>query len=440
MRDRAACHDGFLEVVHQAVQVDRHDRGGADGRQRLAVAEPARTEIPAALGARAQVAPDFRSRPASRRLRGLHVLQVGLVARRRARIPVAIQDRAVGHRHHVRGGRAARRAGLALHPVRVLLAQRRQVFLIDAVAFLLGGQLHHVGEERRLRAARVVGAIAVRHMADGIDQVREVVEHVVDQVLAAGFLQAQHREVAVPVVALAEAPARHHVGLGQRDQRAVGRGALGGARQVRPQPVDVRAQRLVRRRRDRRVDRRLEVLGDEVPQREARRVLLLRVEPHDGGRVGVGRGVDEGLLVGIDLLGLHGGEQFAVQLAGRRQHAARARLRRRGGVLAGAHHGLRVGAGRQRDAGGGQHEGEAGAAAQRARQVRSAREGVRGEMFRCAIECGFRRRVRLVSGWNDGHLRSFVMNSGNPMMPEAGAGRAGSSASLSGETMPCVAS
>lgn len=57
-------------------------------------------------------------------------------------------------------------------------------------------------------------------MADGIDQISEVVQHVVDEVFAAGFLQAEHREIGVPVVALAEASAGHDIRLGQWNERA----------------------------------------------------------------------------------------------------------------------------------------------------------------------------------------------------------------------------
>ena len=228
-------------MEHQAVQVDRHDRRRADRRERLAVAEPARAVVPAAFGARAQVAVDLVRRTRRHRLRGRHVLEIRLVARRIARVPVAVQHRAVGHRDHMARGPPARRRGFALHPVRMFLAQCRQVFLIDLVAFGLRGERDHVREERRPRAARVVRAVAVRDVPDRVDQMGEVVEHVVDEILAARHLQPEHREIGVPVVAFAEAAAGHDIRLRQRDQRAVRRHRRARARELRPQPVDAGA-------------------------------------------------------------------------------------------------------------------------------------------------------------------------------------------------------
>ena len=103
---------------------------------------------------------------------------------------------------------------LALHPVLVLLAQRWQVFSIDAIAFRLRGEVHHVGEEGRLGAARVIRAIAVWHMTYRVDEVCEVVEHVIDEVLASGHLQAEHGGVRVPVIAFLEPSARHYIRFG----------------------------------------------------------------------------------------------------------------------------------------------------------------------------------------------------------------------------------
>jgi hypothetical protein len=82
-------------------------------------------------------------------------------------------------------------------------------------------------------------------------------------------------------------------------------------------------QRLVGGRRDDRLARRREVLVDEVRQRKTGSVLLLLVQLHDRGGIGVWRCIDEGLLVRIDLRGLHGDEEIAVEFVGRgRKRAA----------------------------------------------------------------------------------------------------------------------
>ncbi len=319
----AALGDGLLEFVQQAVQVDRDDRGRADGRQRRAVAEPARAEVPAALGGGAQVAPHLGVRAARGLARRRDVLQPRFRARRVLRVPVAIQHGAVGQHDDMAAGLARRRGLGAAHPVRVLLAQGRQVAPVGCVALHLRRKRHHQREERWLRAAEVVRPVAVRHVAVGLDLIGEVLEHVVDQALVPRFLQAQHREVAVPVVALAEAPARHDVGPRQGQQRAVGRRSGRGARQHGPQPVDVLAQAGCRQRSGRCICRCGEIPRDEGGQREARLILAGLVSPDDGRRVAVRDCVDERLLVGVDLGRLHRDEQRTVELVWRRRRRGR---------------------------------------------------------------------------------------------------------------------
>jgi len=65
------------------------------------------------------------------------------------------------------------------------------------------------------------------------------------------------------------------------------------------------------------------MLVDERLQREARLRFLLLIQLHDRRGIGIGRGVDEGLLVGIELRGLHRDEQVTVELARRRQQRTR---------------------------------------------------------------------------------------------------------------------
>lgn len=61
-----------------------------------------------------------------------------------------------------------------LHPEVVLLGELRQVRGQDRRPVALGDQVHHGGEERRLRAAQEVGAIAVGDVAVAVDEPGEI--------------------------------------------------------------------------------------------------------------------------------------------------------------------------------------------------------------------------------------------------------------------------
>ncbi|MCW0417640.1 hypothetical protein NB689_003394 [Xanthomonas sacchari] len=322
---------GALQVVEQAVQVDRDDGGGADAGQGLAVAEPAAGIVPAALGAGAQVAVDLGGGAVLGLGGGAHVVQPGFRARRVAGVPIAVEQAAVGQPHHVRM-RAARGQGLrAFHPVRVFLLQLRQIARVGGIALHLGLQLHHVREERRLRAAQVVGAVAVGDVPVGVDQVGEVVQHLPAAFVLAALHQAEHGEVGIPVVDLAEAPARYDVRVRQRQQAAVGRHVDLAAHQQRPQRVDVLAQAGVLT--DRLGLHRagfLEVGGDETAQVEARLLALRQIVGVDQRRVAQRQRVDEVLLVVEQLLLLHRLEQFRVGQVGRLRRRCRRGQRGRG--------------------------------------------------------------------------------------------------------------
>ncbi|MNZ87650.1 hypothetical protein D3C78_1065140 [compost metagenome] len=79
-------------------------------------------------------------------------------------------------------------------------------------------QLNHQGEERRLGAAQIIAAVTVGDMAPGVEFVGKVRHHIADFVPVAALGQAQHSEVAVPVIDLTETPARHNIGFRQRKQ------------------------------------------------------------------------------------------------------------------------------------------------------------------------------------------------------------------------------
>ncbi|MNI57460.1 hypothetical protein D3C73_1125230 [compost metagenome] len=135
-----------------------------------------------------------------------------------------------------------------MHPERMLDAQLWQVASIGIVAFVGDQQLDHQAEERRLRAAEVVAAVAIGDVPVAVQLPGEVVDHVAHLLPATTGGEAEQGEVAVPVVNLTEAATRYHVGVGEWQQRAmrIYRRRLPG--QHRPQSFDVHTQALARGR------------------------------------------------------------------------------------------------------------------------------------------------------------------------------------------------
>ncbi len=217
--------------------------------------------------------------------------------------------------------------------------QLRQVALIYRLAFHAGLQLHHVGEERRLRAAEVVGAVAVGNMPVGVDQVGKVVQHLAAERGFAALHQAQHGEVGIPVIHLAEASARHHIRMRQRQQAAVRRHVVLAAHQLGPQQVDVLAQRGVLADRIGLHRRRFFEIGvHELAQIEAGVIVLGQIVGVDQRRVAQRQEVDKVLLVIEQLTALHGLKQFRVGQVGRGRRGRRRiddrSVQRRGGQRA----------------------------------------------------------------------------------------------------------
>ncbi len=96
MNPRTTGSNRLLESKQQAVKIDRNDLGGVDGFEGLAIGEPARAEVPAALGRRPNVAIQLLRSPAAA-LREPGVFAIGLIARRVGVVPVAVEHRAVRH-------------------------------------------------------------------------------------------------------------------------------------------------------------------------------------------------------------------------------------------------------------------------------------------------------------------------------------------------------
>ena len=310
--------DRPLLPIEQRVQIDGHDRGRADRLQRAAIAQPARRIIPAAFGPCAQVAVHLRRRPPAC-LCGQHILAVAFVARGVAVVIVAVEHRAVGHPHHACGCRGfCRQRGGTAHPIGMLRPQRRQPPTQHRRRALLG-QAHHQVQERRLRPADIIGPCTVGDMAVPLDQRHEIVDHPVDQVRAPVRLQAQHREIAVPIIGLAKPAARHHVRRGQRQRRRSGRGAERRPGEVVPQAGDMRRHRRPGRlgRHRRSLFGHVEMREDEAFQRSVVRRLLAPIRRQDRRRRPLRHRIDEGLPVGKDPPHLHVVEQRSVQVGGR---------------------------------------------------------------------------------------------------------------------------
>ena len=231
-------------MEEQAVEIDRHQSGGVDGCERLAIGEPARAEVPSAFGGSTEIAVDFRRRPVRRASR-FDILPIGLLAWAVAVIPIAVQERAIVQPHDT----AMRLAGLkrvgALHPEGILFAQSRQERGIGRGRIAASGhdEFHHGCEEWRLRTAQEVAPVAIGNMPVSVDEADKVLDHADRKIMTAAFLKPQHGEIGIPIVDLVEASTRHDVRPWQRQERGVRteRRAVGPAFEDLPQIVDVAA-------------------------------------------------------------------------------------------------------------------------------------------------------------------------------------------------------
>src|SRR5438270_861593 len=113
--------------------------------------------------------------------------------------------------HDAPVSRSGPQALRALHPEGVLAPELREEARQGGGRVVPGEQAHHREEERRLRTAQIVRPHAVGNVAVGVDQIGEVANHVLDQIMPPTLLQTEHREVRVPVVHLAEPPARDDI-------------------------------------------------------------------------------------------------------------------------------------------------------------------------------------------------------------------------------------
>ena len=203
----------FFHSEHQGVEVHGHDAGRADGAKLFRIVHPAGAKVPSRGRGGTQVTVDLGGGSVRVTFGGIHIVKPGLRARGVAVIPVAVEDSAVVQLHHALVGLARLKGVNAVHPVGILFLHLRTVFL-QRIAVVRRQQFHHQREERRLGAAQVIAAVAVGNMAEGVNLIRKVIHHIADFAPVAALRQAQHGEIAVPVVNLAEAAAGDNVRFG----------------------------------------------------------------------------------------------------------------------------------------------------------------------------------------------------------------------------------
>ncbi len=114
-------------MEHQGIEIDRNNRGGANGGELLRIVHPAGAEIPAGSGGGAQVAIDLSGRTIRVASGGFDVVKPGLGARGVVIVPVAVEQRAIGHPHRPFVDAAGSQRVRPCHPVAILFLQLRLV-------------------------------------------------------------------------------------------------------------------------------------------------------------------------------------------------------------------------------------------------------------------------------------------------------------------------
>ncbi len=211
--------DGPLGMVQQAVEIDGNEVRRFQGQQVFGIPHPARREIPAALCRGLDVTVERVPLTDGKPLTEQVVFTVRLGPRLGPVVPIPVEQGSVGEPYDAAIRRPRSKTLRSVHPERVLRLQRVEIRNRLRAVGRLGVQPDHSGEIRRLAAAEVVGAIAVRDVPDRPDQVGKVVEHAADEVGAPALDEPQHGEVGIPVVDLPEASAGHDVFARQGDQR-----------------------------------------------------------------------------------------------------------------------------------------------------------------------------------------------------------------------------
>ncbi len=104
------------------------------------------------------------------------IFQPGLVARRVAIVPVAVQQGTVRHPHNVAISLVERQRFGAVHPEGVFHFEMVEITPRAAHAIFFE-QFNHQGENRRLRAAQIIGPVAVGNMAIVFNHPGEIIRH-----------------------------------------------------------------------------------------------------------------------------------------------------------------------------------------------------------------------------------------------------------------------
>src|SRR5262245_37092206 len=134
----------------------------------MVICKPTRAKIPSRFGRSSKISVQIPG-VAVMAQRGLDVLSIGLVARYGPVVPIAVENRSIREPDQTAIRLTALKEGGTIHPILIFRFKLREIRRIGPVAFSLGDQVHHQREKRRLRAAEIVGAIAVRDMSIAVD-------------------------------------------------------------------------------------------------------------------------------------------------------------------------------------------------------------------------------------------------------------------------------
>ena len=149
---------------------------------------------------------------------GFYVFKPGFVTRRVAIVPVTVEQRSVGHSHNMAIGLIRDQRFCAVHPEGIFHFKMLKVTARAAYTIFFK-QLHHQREHRWLRAAQIIGAVAVGDVPIVFDHPGEVIGHAFQQIFTPAFRQPQHGEIGIPVVGFAKTTPWNNVRLRQRQQR-----------------------------------------------------------------------------------------------------------------------------------------------------------------------------------------------------------------------------
>ena len=142
--------------------------------------------------------------------RGFNVLKPGFVTRRVAIVPITVEQRSVRHPHNMAIGLIRDQRFCTVHPEGIFHFKVVEIAARTAYTIFFK-QLHHQRKNRWLRAAQIIGAVAVGDVTVVFDHPGEVIGHAFQQIFPTTFRQPQHGEIGVPIVGFAKTAARDNI-------------------------------------------------------------------------------------------------------------------------------------------------------------------------------------------------------------------------------------